>query len=83
MPDLLLKDIEKIYRLSDEKNPIPLSILIRDGIIQEIGEYEEIHKNIDKKNLKDITVLDCSDSIALPGFVDSHTHLLFYGSREQ
>ena len=79
MPNLILKNTKKVYRVSDEKNVKPLSILIQDGIIEEIGEYEEIHKNIDKKNL---TILDCSDSIAIPGFVDSHTHLLFYGSRE-
>ena len=82
MPNIILKNIKKIYRVSDEKNPIPLSILIRNGIILEIGMYEEIYKSIDRKTLKDTTVLDCSDSIAIPGFVDSHTHLLFYGSRE-
>ena len=33
--------------------------------------------------LDETKVVDCSDCIALPGFVDSHTHLLFAGSREQ
>src|SRR5688572_11208203 len=28
------------------------------------------------------TLLDCPNQIILPGFVDSHTHLIFAGSRE-
>lgn len=59
-----------------------MSILVQNGIIQEIASYETIRKDLDEQKLGDADELDCSDTIALPGFVDSHTHLLFYGSRE-
>jgi len=80
---LILKDIKKIYRIADEKKTKPLSILVQEGIIQKIAPYDEIVKTADKNLLDNTTVINCSDCIALPGFVDSHTHLLFYGSRER
>ncbi len=79
MSTLLLKNIKKIYRVSSEKPP---SILIKDGIIQEIAAYEDILRIYGKSALESASILDCSDTIAVPGFVDSHTHLLFCGSRE-
>lgn len=82
MSNLLLKNVKKIYNVSSEGDTQALSIWIQDGIIQEIGSYETIRKNVGEQKLKDSEVLDCSDCIALPGFVDSHTHLLFHGSRE-
>lgn len=82
MSNFILKNIKKIYNFSSEDNTQPMSILIQNGIIQEIASHETIRKNLDKQKLGDIDELDCSDTIALPGFVDSHTHLLFYGSRE-
>ena len=54
------------------------SVLIEDGIITAIGSAEVLEKNLGP----DATIIDASASIALPGFVDSHTHLLFAGSRE-
>ena len=80
MESLLLKNIKKVYGLSSEN---PLSIFIKDGIIQEIAVYESILKSYGKSILENTSVLDCSNVIAIPGFVDSHTHLLFYGSREK
>ncbi len=77
MSTLLLKNIKRIYRVSSEK---PLSILIKDGIIQEIAAYEDILRIYGKSVLENTSILDCAGTIAIPGFVDSHTHLLFYGS---
>jgi imidazolonepropionase len=81
MMNLLLKNIKSIYRhqSSDKTKP---SIRIEDGIIQTIAPFDEIKKKIAADELKKTETIDCSDCIALPGFVDSHTHLLFYGSRE-
>lgn len=52
------------------------SVEIRDGIIVRIAGAGEIQA------ADDIDVLDARDRVALPGFVDSHTHAVFAGSRE-
>lgn len=43
----------------------PVDVLIRDGVIAEIGTVETVHG----------TVIDADDAILLPGLVDLHTHL--------
>ncbi|MDE3056940.1 MAG: imidazolonepropionase [Bacteroidota bacterium] len=52
------------------------AVLIEDGIIRAAGSTNEIPQP------NTIDVLDADGRIALPGFVDSHTHLVFAGSRE-
>ena len=39
----------------------------------------EIGKNLD---YPDATILDASEMVVVPGFVDPHTHMVFAGSRE-
>jgi imidazolonepropionase len=52
-------------------------LVIEDGIIQVIdkGNY---HKHLDS----DTEIYDAKQSIMIPGLIDSHTHLVFGGSRE-
>ena len=50
------------------------SILIKEGIIVSIGGPELIPD-------PEIDVLDAEGKVVLPGFVDSHTHTVFAGSR--
>ena len=59
-----------------------MSILIQDGLINYILPFDEIERKVDRSVLGNAKVIDCSNMIALPGYVDSHTHLLFYGTRE-
>ncbi len=54
------------------------SVEIRDGIIVRIAGAGEIQPAA----TDDIDVLDARGRVALPGFVDSHTHAVFAGSRE-
>ncbi len=52
------------------------AVLIENGIIQQIGPSDKLSAPTD------IDVLDAANRVALPGFVDSHTHTVFAGSRE-
>jgi imidazolonepropionase len=54
------------------------SIFIKDGTIEWIGRESDRTIEITKST----DVLDATGMVALPGFVDSHTHLVFAGSRE-
>ncbi len=55
------------------------AVLIAEEKITWIGRMEELSMS----SLGETDVLDCLDRVVMPGFVDSHTHLLFAGSREE
>lgn len=46
------------------------SLLIQDGVIREIGAYEELAQKYDGVDL-----LDCPDEYILPGMINTHVHL--------
>ena len=53
------------------------SIGITDGVITYVGPSDDIRIEADV----DYNILDGEGNVALPGFVDSHTHLIFGGFR--
>jgi imidazolonepropionase len=54
------------------------TVLIQDGKFNWIGPSGDFTQTVENH----FDVIDASEFVALPGFVDSHTHLLFAGSRE-
>jgi imidazolonepropionase len=52
-------------------------VLTENGLIIEIGNFEELRKIHLKAEIEEIT----GDYVLLPGFVDCHTHLCFAGNR--
>ncbi len=66
-------DMGKILTIDDG------AIYIENGIIKYVGETEEIKKKVD---MEDCGIIDASGKCILPGFVDSHTHFIFGGYRE-
>ncbi len=62
-------------------------ILIRDGKIDFVGPSDELQKNLTalsrqvSKSASEFEIVDLGGRVALPGFVDAHTHLVFGGNR--
>jgi imidazolonepropionase len=62
-------------------------ILIRDGKIDIVGPSDEIEENLNAKCIQvsedgsDVDIVDLGGRVAMPGFVDAHTHLVFGGNR--
>jgi imidazolonepropionase len=53
-------------------------VLIEDGVFHSVGPTGTFGGSV----AEDADILDASGRVALPGFVDCHTHSLFAGSRE-
>ncbi len=89
---VLLKNIKQLVSVYDEA-PTKLCgkemsylpsidnawLACEDGKIADYGSMNEFPGISDWKGLE---VIDCSGKMVLPGFVDSHTHLVYAGNRE-
>jgi len=56
------------------------AIVVEDGIIKGIGTQSSVSRLLDDVAPSDI--FDAQGKTVIPGFVDSHTHALFAGTRE-
>ena len=57
-------------------------LLIRDGKIDIVGPSDEIEKKSSGAEVRaGLAVVDLGGRVAVPGFVDAHTHLVFGGNR--
>lgn len=54
-------------------------LLIKDGIIQQVGRFKELKKEANFRANQLIEIQ--GNAVALPGFIDPHTHICFAGSR--
>lgn len=53
------------------------TILIEDGVIKDVGPSHEVSIP------QDYEIVDVQGKLITPGLIDSHTHLVHYGSRER
>ena len=87
---LLIKNIKSLVQVVDNpgkwsagENMSRLSVLdnaylyIIDGLISDYGEMSNL-----PQNLMNGEVIDASGKLVFPSFCDSHTHLVYAGSRE-
>jgi len=65
-------DMEKLGIIKDG------GIAIKDGLIVDVDKTDSL-----KKKYTSDRIIDAKGNVALPGFVDPHTHLVFSGSREE
>ena len=56
------------------------AIVVKNGIIERVGKNDEVLKGLD---LSEFEVVNCDGKTVTPGFVDSHTHLVFGGYRAE
>lgn len=87
--DLLVRNIGRLLTLGGYRHPrrkkdlLDLgvldnaAVLIEKGILTEVGPEKEV-----LREARSVEVLDARGRLALPGFVDPHTHAAFVGSRE-
>ncbi len=80
---LILKDCHQLltcHQLNQDKLGVKYgaSVLIEDGLIKQIDSYDVLCAVA--PNCK---VIDCSENVVLPGFVDAHTHTAFGGDRAE
>jgi imidazolonepropionase len=54
------------------------AVIVEDETISWCGKMNELSMS----SIKEADVVDCKENVVMPGFVDSHTHLLFGGGRE-
>ncbi|HQQ94812.1 MAG TPA: imidazolonepropionase [Bacteroidia bacterium] len=90
---LLLKNINVLYSVYDQSPGLLRGsamqncpqirnawLACEEGRISAYGEMADFPGISDWKGLE---VIDCSGKLVLPGYVDSHTHLVYAGNREQ
>lgn len=90
---ILFKNIHTLHGVYD-KNPVKVKgadmaqwpvihnayLFVKDGKIAAYGKMDELgNANIPSGNIEEI---DAKGRLILPGFCDSHTHIVFAGSRE-
>ena len=89
METLLIKNIKSLlqvrteppkYIAGEKMQELPridnAYLLIKNGIISDFGKMDECPKNADK-------IIDANNGYVFPTFVDSHTHIVYAGSREK
>jgi imidazolonepropionase len=92
-PDIIIVNANQVItmdssyglpRIGDEMSQLGIlsdaAIAIQGGKILFVGKYSNLHTkcSINENTL----IIDASDQIVTPGFVDPHTHLIFDGTRE-
>ena len=61
------------------------AVIIKEGVIEAAGRTRDIEKQFKKtgSDHSDFDIIDARGKAVLPGFIDSHTHLVFGGYRAE
>ena len=74
-----MRDLDLHGPISDEKLEIisNSAIVVEGNKIFDFGDFNEMHKKYPDAEIEKIS----GDAVALPGFIDAHTHICFAGNR--
>lgn len=81
---MLVKNIGQLLHFNEKFESLISEnayFISENGIITEVGLMSEIKQSENAKKQEDI--LDVKGKVVTPGFVDSHTHLVFGGDRSE
>ncbi len=82
--ELLTMDYDLDFLRGQEMNQLntlnDAYLIVENGKVKEYGLMKDLEALIDHSITK---VVDCKNRLVTPGLVDSHTHLVFGGSREK
>lgn len=85
---LLIRNAKQLLTMQgDKNNDISLiengSVLLKDGLIAAVGKLDEIDASVRRmeEGGTQITTIDASAKVVIPGLIDCHTHVTFGGSR--
>ena len=56
--------------------------ILNDGLITDFGEMKDYSESQILLRIHDIKIIDATGRFVFPSFCDSHTHLVYAGSRE-
>ena len=61
------------------------AVIIKEGVIEAAGKTKDIEKQFNKSggDQSEFDIIDARGKAVLPGFIDSHTHLVFGGYRAE
>ena len=61
------------------------AVIIKEGVIEAAGKTKEIEKQFNESGAdkSEFDIIDARGKAVLPGFIDSHTHLVFGGYRAE
>lgn len=85
---LVIKHAAQLITISEHEKiatspRVALGIIEDGALIVENGNIHWVGKTADLPDIVDAaTIIDASDNVVMPGFIDSHTHLMFSGYRE-
>lgn len=79
---LTLRKSSNRPRIGEEMRDLNLiqdgAVIIKGGRIVEVGKTKEVKRHITEGT----KVIDATEKVVMPGFIDAHTHVVFAGSRE-